>query len=113
MQFTQLKIRIEMKKLIDAIITKWFCLHKWQIISQTDFYTLDDNVINTILYVSFKAQFIVVVSLKHRDYFCHEIVSHHFGYGLMDAAAMVMHAENWTTVPVQHRCQIAAVLESR
>ncbi|XP_052279623.1 furin-like protease kpc-1 isoform X3 [Dreissena polymorpha] len=33
-------------------------------------------------------------------------VSHSFGYGLMDAAAMVQLARNWTTVPPQHICEI-------
>ncbi|KAF8367050.1 kpc-1 [Pristionchus pacificus] len=31
-------------------------------------------------------------------------VSHSFGYGLMDAHAMVKIAETWVTVPEQHRC---------
>ncbi|XP_059163453.1 furin-like protease kpc-1 isoform X3 [Physella acuta] len=33
-------------------------------------------------------------------------VSHSFGFGLMDAAAMVSLARNWTTVPAQHICEI-------
>lgn len=33
-------------------------------------------------------------------------VSHSFGYGLMDAAAMVRLARNWETVPEQQRCEI-------
>ncbi|XP_045216295.2 furin-like protease kpc-1 isoform X2 [Mercenaria mercenaria] len=33
-------------------------------------------------------------------------VSHSFGYGLMDAAAMVQLAKNWTTVPPQYVCEI-------
>ncbi|BFY97734.1 hypothetical protein BsWGS_00775 [Bradybaena similaris] len=33
-------------------------------------------------------------------------VSHSFGFGLMDAAAMVSLARNWTTVPEQHICEI-------
>ncbi|CAG0895477.1 unnamed protein product [Darwinula stevensoni] len=32
-------------------------------------------------------------------------VSHMFGYGLMDAEALVNLAERWTTVPPQHICQ--------
>jgi len=32
-------------------------------------------------------------------------VSHKFGYGLMDAAAMVTLAEQWVNVPLQHVCQ--------
>ncbi|CAG0879135.1 unnamed protein product [Cyprideis torosa] len=32
-------------------------------------------------------------------------LSHMFGYGLMDAAAMVKLARQWTTVPPQHICQ--------
>uniref|UniRef100_A0A6P7G4S6 furin n=1 Tax=Diabrotica virgifera virgifera TaxID=50390 RepID=A0A6P7G4S6_DIAVI len=35
-------------------------------------------------------------------------VSHSFGYGLMDAYAMVQLARNWTTVPEQHKCEITA-----
>jgi len=35
-------------------------------------------------------------------------VSHHFGFGLMDASAMVDLARNWTNVPPQHRCEIRA-----
>ncbi|KAL8583647.1 hypothetical protein ACOMHN_037371 [Nucella lapillus] len=33
-------------------------------------------------------------------------VSHSFGFGLMDASAMVILARNWTTVPEQHICEI-------
>ncbi|CAL1547097.1 unnamed protein product [Lymnaea stagnalis] len=33
-------------------------------------------------------------------------VSHSFGFGLMDAAAMVSLARNWTSVPAQHICEI-------
>lgn len=32
------------------------------------------------------------------------IVSHLYGFGLMDAEAMVMEAEKWTTVPQQRVC---------
>ncbi|XP_054736381.1 furin-like protease 1 [Anastrepha obliqua] len=35
-------------------------------------------------------------------------ISHSFGYGLMDAAAMVKVARNWKTVPEQQRCEINA-----
>ena len=31
-------------------------------------------------------------------------VSHLYGFGLMDAEAMVIEAEKWTTVPPQHVC---------
>lgn len=31
-------------------------------------------------------------------------VSHSFGFGLMDAGAMVRLASNWTTVPEQKKC---------
>lgn len=40
-------------------------------------------------------------------------VSHHFGFGLMDVGAMVALAENWTTVPEQHRCEITSKQASR
>ncbi|XP_066152913.1 proprotein convertase subtilisin/kexin type 4-like isoform X3 [Euwallacea fornicatus] len=35
-------------------------------------------------------------------------VSHSFGYGLMDAYAMVLLARNWITVPEQHKCEVSA-----
>ncbi|XP_066953849.1 furin-like protease 1 [Macrobrachium rosenbergii] len=35
-------------------------------------------------------------------------VSHRFGYGLMDAYAMVQLARNWTSVPVQRKCEVNA-----
>ncbi|XP_031635657.1 furin-like protease 1 isoform X2 [Contarinia nasturtii] len=35
-------------------------------------------------------------------------VSHSFGYGLMDAAAMIKVARTWKTVPEQQRCEIYA-----
>ncbi|KAK6631280.1 hypothetical protein RUM44_005806 [Polyplax serrata] len=35
-------------------------------------------------------------------------VSHSFGYGLMDATAMVRLARSWKTVPEQHRCEVLA-----
>lgn len=33
-------------------------------------------------------------------------VSHNFGYGLMDAYAMVQLARKWITVPEQNKCEI-------
>lgn len=33
-------------------------------------------------------------------------VSHSFGFGLMDAGAMVRLARNWTNVPEQHVCEV-------
>jgi len=35
-------------------------------------------------------------------------VSHHFGFGLLDVAAMVDLALNWTTVREQHCCEISS-----
>jgi furin len=35
-------------------------------------------------------------------------VSHHFGYGLLDVAAMVDAARNWTRISEQHRCEITS-----
>ncbi|XP_049766155.1 furin-like protease 1 [Schistocerca cancellata] len=35
-------------------------------------------------------------------------VSHSFGYGLMDATAMVRLARSWKPVPEQHRCEVSA-----
>lgn len=40
-------------------------------------------------------------------------VSHHFGYGLLDVAAMVDLAKNWTNVPAQQRCEIVSKQASR
>lgn len=35
-------------------------------------------------------------------------VSHAFGYGLMDAAAMIITAKQWTTMPMQYTCQVSS-----
>ena len=40
-------------------------------------------------------------------------VSHRFGYGLMDAYAMVKLAKNWTTVPQQRKCEVLAPHEDK
>lgn len=40
-------------------------------------------------------------------------VSHKFGYGLMDAGALVNLAEIWNTVPPQHICKSQEILEDR
>ncbi|XP_071449576.1 furin-like protease 2 isoform X2 [Hetaerina americana] len=40
-------------------------------------------------------------------------VSHKFGYGLMDAAAMVTLAEKWTTAPPQHICKSLEINENK
>ncbi|KAK9878880.1 hypothetical protein WA026_003709 [Henosepilachna vigintioctopunctata] len=40
-------------------------------------------------------------------------VSHKFGYGLMDAAALVDLAEIWTSVPPQHICKSREIVEDR
>ncbi|XP_074649613.1 furin-like protease kpc-1 [Tubulanus polymorphus] len=48
-------------------------------------------------------------NLKANDWVMNGVnrkVSHSFGYGLMDAHAMVELAQNWTNVPRQHRCEI-------
>jgi len=44
---------------------------------------------------------------------CAVSVSHHFGFGMMDASAMVELAMNWTQVPDQHRCQVASTAPPR
>lgn len=36
------------------------------------------------------------------------LVSHSFGYGLMDATTMVRLARKWKTVPPQHICNVTA-----
>lgn len=43
----------------------------------------------------------------------HRKVSHKFGYGLMDAGALVSLAEKWTTVPPQHICKSQEIVEDR
>nr|CAB3247432.1 furin-1-like [Phallusia mammillata] len=40
-------------------------------------------------------------------------VSHAFGFGLMDALAMVKQAENWTLVPAQRNCTIHVISPSQ
>ncbi|XP_015590676.1 furin-like protease 2 isoform X3 [Cephus cinctus] len=40
-------------------------------------------------------------------------ISHKFGYGLMDAGAMVSLAEQWTNVPPQHICKSQEINEER
>ncbi|VVD02084.1 unnamed protein product, partial [Leptidea sinapis] len=40
-------------------------------------------------------------------------VSHSFGYGLLDAAAMVRLARSWRTVPPQRRCELATPTPQR
>ena len=41
------------------------------------------------------------------------LVSHSFGYGLMDAWAMVQMAREWTSVPEQHKCEIRSYDRSK
>jgi furin len=36
------------------------------------------------------------------------LVSHSFGFGLMDATEMVRLARRWKTVPAQHICNVTA-----
>lgn len=45
--------------------------------------------------------------------FAFVLVSHKFGYGLMDAGGMVSLAEQWTTVPPQHICKSQEIAEER
>lgn len=40
-------------------------------------------------------------------------VSHSYGYGLLDAGAMVSLAKNWTTVGPQRKCVIDILAEPR
>ncbi|XP_031774947.1 furin-like protease 1, isoforms 1/1-X/2 isoform X2 [Apis florea] len=50
-------------------------------------------------------------NLKAMDWMTNGVgrnVSHSFGYGLMDAAAMVRLARRWRTVPEQHKCEVSA-----
>ncbi|XP_017340495.1 furin (paired basic amino acid cleaving enzyme) b [Ictalurus punctatus] len=41
------------------------------------------------------------------------LVSHSYGYGLLDASAMVALAQNWTSVGPQHKCVIDMLTEPR
>ena len=45
------------------------------------------------------------LALKERIEFCFA-VSNFFGFGLMDAAALVKYAASWRTVPKQMKCEI-------
>lgn len=40
-------------------------------------------------------------------------VSHSYGYGLLDASAMVTLAQNWTSIGPQHKCVINMLTEPR
>lgn len=40
-------------------------------------------------------------------------VSHSYGYGLLDAGAMVSLAKNWTTVGPQRKCVIDVLMEPK
>ncbi|KAJ7413966.1 hypothetical protein WISP_87324 [Willisornis vidua] len=46
----------------------------------------------------------VVLGARALAVFKTRLVSHLYGFGLMDAEAMVIEAEKWTTVPPQHVC---------
>ncbi|XP_051739040.1 furin (paired basic amino acid cleaving enzyme) b isoform X1 [Ctenopharyngodon idella] len=41
------------------------------------------------------------------------LVSHSYGYGLLDASAMVALAQNWTSIGPQHKCVINMLTEPR
>lgn len=45
--------------------------------------------------------------------FCAIAVSHSYGYGLLDAGAMVALAKNWTSVGPQRKCLVDILLEPR
>lgn len=40
-------------------------------------------------------------------------MSHSYGYGLLDAGAMVALAQNWTTVAPQRKCIIEILAEPK
>lgn len=40
-------------------------------------------------------------------------MSHSYGYGLLDAGAMVALAQNWTTVAPQRKCTIDILTEPK
>ncbi|VDM52739.1 unnamed protein product [Angiostrongylus costaricensis] len=66
-----------------------------------------------IVALTFLFQHIVIraakpINLRAGDWIMNGVgrnVSHSFGYGLMDAGAMVQLARNWTTAPEQHKCR--------
>ena len=43
-----------------------------------------------------------------RSIFLNRMVSHNYGYGLMDAEAMVQLARKWNTVPTQKSCEVVS-----
>lgn len=43
----------------------------------------------------------------------HPTVSHSYGYGLLDAGAMVALAQNWTTVAPQRKCVVDILTEPK
>jgi len=47
------------------------------------------------------------------DTFAILAVSHHFGFGLLDAGAMVELATEWQTVPRQRQCTVSADFTER
>lgn len=50
------------------------------------------------------------VNLRAKDWATNGVgrnVSHSFGYGLMDAAAMVQLARRWVSVPEQRKCEVS------
>lgn len=53
-----------------------------------------------------------VFQITNNIYFLY-VVSHKFGYGLMDGEAMVVLAEQWTNVPNQHICKSQEINEDR
>lgn len=69
--------------------------------------------------------FFIVHSVYHMNKFCDKYnlefnavgsltsVSLRYGYGLMDATAMVELAEKWTNVPEQHICTIQSQFVSK
>lgn len=60
----------------------------------------------TFEYYKYETLILMTCSYLHQSY---NAVSHAFGYGLMDAHAMVMKARNWTLAPSQLRCTKSVV----
>lgn len=59
-----------------------------------------------VLWTCLIVGFAFTYSVINDSYFVFSVVSHSFGYGLMDAGAMVRLAKRWTPVPVQKLCEI-------
>ena len=77
--------------------------------AQPDLLIADDWLVNG---AGRKGEF-AAISMPALFTFCLSVVSHAFGFGLMDAHAMVMKARNWTSVPTQRICIKTVISDGR